>query len=72
VRLSVPGKVILSRETSPLIRTPAYAAEELVRFGWLVDLLVSLKIFGGDKALAAVYADAISGAVPASVVAVRA
>jgi hypothetical protein len=71
VRLSVPGKVILSRETSPLIRTPAYAAEELMRFGWLVDLLVSLKIFGGDKALAAVYADAISRAVPASMMAAR-
>jgi hypothetical protein len=48
-----------------------YAAKELVRFGRLVDLLVSLEIFGGDKALAAVYADAISRAVPASMMAAR-
>ena len=42
-----------------------------MRFRRLVDLLVSLQIFGSDKAFAAVYADAISGAVPASMVAAR-
>jgi hypothetical protein len=71
VRLLVPCKVILPRETSPLVRTPLHAAEELVRFGRLVDFFVSLQIFGSDEALAAVYADAISWAVPASMVAVR-
>jgi hypothetical protein len=72
VRLPVPGKVILPRETSPLVRTPLYAAEELVRFGRLVDLRVSLEVFRGDKALAAVYTDATSRAVPASMVAAKA
>jgi hypothetical protein len=71
VRLLVPDKVILPRETSPLVRTPLHAAEELVRFGRLVDFFMSLQIFGSDEALAAVYADAISWAVPASMVAVR-
>jgi hypothetical protein len=42
-----------------------------MRFRRLVDLLVSLQIFGSDKPFAAVYADAISGAVPASMVAAR-
>jgi hypothetical protein len=71
MRLSVPRKVILPREASPLVRTPSYAAEELVRFGGFVDLLVSFQIFGSDKAPATVHADAISGAVPARMVAAR-
>lgn len=71
MRLLVPCKVIFPRETSPPVRTPLHAAEELVRFGRLVDLFVSLQIFGSDEALATVYADAISWAVPASMVAVR-
>jgi hypothetical protein len=72
MRLPVPGKMIFSRETSPLVRTPLHATEELVRFEGLVDLFVSLQIFGGDEAFATVYANAIFWAVPSSVVAARA
>jgi hypothetical protein len=69
MRFSVPIKVILPCETSPLVRTPWHATEELMRFGRLMDLLVSLQILGSDKPFAAVCADAISGAVPAGMAA---
>jgi hypothetical protein len=71
VRLSVPSKMIFPRETPPLVRTPLHAAEKLMRFEWLVDFLVSLQIFGSDEAFATVYADAISWAMPAGMVAAR-
>jgi hypothetical protein len=71
MRLPMSGKMIFSRETSPLVRTPLHATEELMRFERLVDFLMSLQIFGGDKAFATVHADAISWAVPSSMVAAR-
>jgi hypothetical protein len=42
MRLLVSGKVIFSRETSPLVRAPLHATEELMRFEGLVDLFMSL------------------------------
>ena len=71
MRIPVPDKVILPRETSPLVRTPWHAPEELTRFGRLMDPLVSLQILGRDKPFAAVYADVVSGGVRASMVAAR-
>jgi len=69
MRLSVPGEVVLSCESSPLVRTPLHAAEELMRFRGLVGLSMYFQILRSDEASTAVYADAIFGAMPASMVA---
>jgi len=71
MRLPVSGKMIFSRETPPLVWTPLHTTEELMRSERLVDLLMSLQIFGGDKAFATVHTDAIFWTVPSSMVAAR-